>query len=235
MSKYFLDTEFIEHPGHIELISIGLVCDDGREFYMVNHTADLSQASEWVIKNVLEKMPEYDAEQGSGLNNRHIGKLVPLNIDGKRDPTAKWNNIEDIEAALLEFTGQVQIEVKFHNDYKERPFIPEECEFWGYYADYDWVIFCWIFGTMVDLPMGYPKYCHDLMQLIDENCIDLDEVKLCVPEDIENQHNALTDAKWIKFAYNLCTKYIDYNAEMFRGYSLKEFFDNSLLFNPHKD
>jgi hypothetical protein len=27
-------------------------------------------------------------------------------------------------------------------------------EFWGYYADYDWVVFCQIFGTMVDLPKG---------------------------------------------------------------------------------
>lgn len=27
--KYFIDTEFNERPGSIDLISIGIVCDDG--------------------------------------------------------------------------------------------------------------------------------------------------------------------------------------------------------------
>ena len=28
----------------------------------------------------------------------------------------------------------------------------ETPEFWGYYCDYDWVVFCQMFGTMMDLP-----------------------------------------------------------------------------------
>ena len=31
--KYWMDTEFIERPYTIDLISIGLVAEDGREFY----------------------------------------------------------------------------------------------------------------------------------------------------------------------------------------------------------
>ena len=31
--KYWLDTEFIERPYSIDLISVGLVAEDGREFY----------------------------------------------------------------------------------------------------------------------------------------------------------------------------------------------------------
>ena len=31
--KYWIDTEFIERPCTIDLISIGLVAEDGREFY----------------------------------------------------------------------------------------------------------------------------------------------------------------------------------------------------------
>src|SRR5690349_17532726 len=31
--RYFLDTEFIERPGTIDLISIGIVSEDRREFY----------------------------------------------------------------------------------------------------------------------------------------------------------------------------------------------------------
>lgn len=41
-------------------------------------------------------------------------------------------------------------------------------EFYAYYADYDWVVFCWLFGKMVKLPKGFPKYCRDLKQTIDE-------------------------------------------------------------------
>lgn len=41
-------------------------------------------------------------------------------------------------------------------------------QFKGYYADYDWVVFCWLFGRMVDLPKHFPFYCHDLKQTADE-------------------------------------------------------------------
>src|SRR5690349_13344625 len=32
----------------------------------------------------------------------------------------------------------------------------EKPEFWGYYSDYDWVVFCQLFGRMIDLPKDYP-------------------------------------------------------------------------------
>jgi len=74
-------------------------------------------------------------------------------------------------------------------------FEPEEddydtpIEFWGYYSDYDWVVFCQIFGTMMDLPRHLPMYCHDLKQVIDERGLDESQ------ED--SVHNALDDADWI--------------------------------------
>ena len=43
-----------------------------------------------------------------------------------------------------------------------------EISFYAYYADYDWVVFCWVFGKMIDLPEGFPMYCRDLKQMIDE-------------------------------------------------------------------
>ena len=63
-------------------------------------------------------------------------------------------------------------------------------EFWGYYADYDWVVFAQIFGTMMDLPKGFPMYCRDLKQFCDE----LGNPKL--PEQGKGEHNALADACW---------------------------------------
>lgn len=41
-------------------------------------------------------------------------------------------------------------------------------EFYAYYADYDWTVFCWLFGRMIDLPPDFPMYCIDLKQILDE-------------------------------------------------------------------
>ena len=35
-TRYFIDTEFMEDGHTIELISIGICCEDGREFYAVS-------------------------------------------------------------------------------------------------------------------------------------------------------------------------------------------------------
>lgn len=53
--KYFLDTEFHEKgPGrHIELISLGILREDGRELYFENADADLDDVSPWIKKNVV--------------------------------------------------------------------------------------------------------------------------------------------------------------------------------------
>src|SRR4029077_17890728 len=68
-------------------------------------------------------------------------------------------------------------------------------EFWGYYADYDWVAICQLFGRMIDLPKGWPKYCRDLKQWAD----DLGNPKL--PKQSTDEHSALADAQWNKQAW----------------------------------
>lgn len=57
--KYFLDTEFIEDGWTIDLISIGIVCEDGREYYAVSDEAELTKANPWVRANVLPHLPRY--------------------------------------------------------------------------------------------------------------------------------------------------------------------------------
>lgn len=51
--KIFFDTEFIEDGKTIDLISIGMVRDDGEELYLENRECNLSRASPWVTENVL--------------------------------------------------------------------------------------------------------------------------------------------------------------------------------------
>jgi len=55
--RYFYDTEFIEDGRTIELISIGVVAEDGREYYAVSTEFDPERAGSWVRVNVLPKLP----------------------------------------------------------------------------------------------------------------------------------------------------------------------------------
>ncbi len=74
-------------------------------------------------------------------------------------------------------------------------------EIWGYFADYDWVVLCQLFGRMVDLPEGMPFYCRDLKQLMDERGVS----KKQLPKQDGAEHDALADARWIRAAWlQLC-------------------------------
>ncbi|MGL5719532.1 MAG: 3'-5' exoribonuclease domain-containing protein, partial [Alphaproteobacteria bacterium] len=72
------------------------------------------------------------------------------------------------------------------------PSLYGEPEFWAYYADYDWVVFCQLFGTMMELPEGFPMYCRDVKQ----ECDRLGNPEL--PKQNSTEHHALADAKWTK-------------------------------------
>lgn len=74
-------------------------------------------------------------------------------------------------------------------------------EFWAYYADYDWVVFCQLFGTMMDLPKGWPMYCRDLKQRVDALEVATNSI-IRLPEQGKGEHHALADAKWNREAYD---------------------------------
>ncbi len=166
--KYFLDTEFTENPGSIQLISIGIVDENGRTFYAENTSFDERAANEWVWENVLDKLRWWGKDGEYPYPNTCYPKGAPP------EHVEVFGTITSIKEALLLF---------FKWD--------TEVEFWGYYADYDWVIFCWIFGKMIELPDGFPMYCRDLKQLLDES----GKGKIADPE---GEHNALVDALWNK-------------------------------------
>lgn len=67
----------------------------------------------------------------------------------------------------------------------------ERPEFWAYYADYDWVAFCGLFGAMIDLPKHFPKFCMDLKQHMEMFNVD----KSALPKQAGAEHNALDDAR----------------------------------------
>ncbi len=157
--KYYLDTEFIEYPNTIDLISIGIKCEDGRTFYAESNEFDATQANDWVIENVINRLKYWTTT------------TIPFIDRDKQDNFTMFTNKKRISDMIKIFIGNG---------------IPE---FYGYYADYDWVVFCWLFGSMIDLPKGWPMYCRDLKQM-------LDELKLYSIPQPDDEHNALSDAIW---------------------------------------
>src|SRR5215468_5798775 len=55
--RYFYDCEFIEDGRLIDLVSIGVVDEYGREFYAVSTEFDDGPAVPWVRRNVLDRLP----------------------------------------------------------------------------------------------------------------------------------------------------------------------------------
>jgi hypothetical protein len=51
--KIFIDTEFIDLEDDIDLLSLGLVREDGKTYYAELYECDKSRANEWVKHNVL--------------------------------------------------------------------------------------------------------------------------------------------------------------------------------------
>lgn len=144
--RFWFDTEFIEDGRTIDLLSIGIVAEDGREFYC-EFDVDHRRASPWVKENVIAHL------SGAPVYPRSIAAEL-----------------------IKEFCG-------------EKP------ELWAYYADYDWVALCQLFGTMMNLPEGWPMYCRDLKQLLDERG------NPTIPKQASGLHNALEDARWTKRAW----------------------------------
>lgn len=82
-------------------------------------------------------------------------------------------------------------------------FFSREPEIWAYYADYDWVALCQLYGRMVDLPPGWPKYCLDVKQL----AWSLGNPQL--PPQVTAEHDALQDAIWTADAWRYLQRYKD--------------------------
>lgn len=55
--KYWFDTEFLDGgDDRVHLLSIGIVAQDGREYYAVNADCPLEQANDWVRQHVVPQL-----------------------------------------------------------------------------------------------------------------------------------------------------------------------------------
>jgi len=258
--KYFLDTEFLEGTQKtlfskskptIDLISIGIMAEDGREYYAISKDFNLKEA--W---NRYDIKKEWYSIDESNQSTRDVkvywlrdNVLKPIFIELRAKEVEEYNFASRINVVLnfpaYHFTyksikrlinkygkSNKQIAEEVYNfcsndyhkgnnlDYEQRIQYPLynkfKPQFYGYYSSHDWVVVCWLFGRMNNLPKSFPKYCIDLKQILDDRakrwlgnipqqscvfCDDfdskLDSIKSCkdYPKQF-NEHNALADAKW---------------------------------------
>lgn len=172
--RVYYDTEFIEDGETIELISIGMVAEDGREYYAVNADMPVDRVREhdWLRENVWPHLPVV----GLKKRLRYVGNgkhAVRVTDAGHLDP----------DSTLVRPRRLIRNEVR---DFLQAT---PDVELWADYGAYDHVALCQLWGTMIALPKGVPMWTNDLRQEWRRlGCPEL-------PEQADAQHDALADAR----------------------------------------
>lgn len=102
------------------------------------------------------------------------------NVISKLPPRELWKTRAEIRAEILKFVGS-----------------DRQPQFWAWFAAYDWVIFCQLFGGMLKMPKAWPQHVMDLKQ---EHVL---AGRPRLPQQMEGQHDALEDAKWNKVVHSI--------------------------------
>lgn len=178
----------------IRIISVGITSEDNRNYYAINEEFKLRYANPWVVKNVLTKLPfrySYHVDENIERMPDRFGNKFSF----YKHRNTSYKSLKQIAADVLEFCdGHSPV-------------------FYAYYADYDWICLCSLFENMINLPQGFPMYCRDLKQLLDEAAEDIVERKIVgfdafneavnfikgykgyPKQDAESEHIAIEDAK----------------------------------------
>lgn len=234
--KYYIDTEFIEgftrpytlgkSRHFIDLISIGIVAEDGREYYAISKEFNPNLADSWVKENIIDKI-ETELYQKLSPAEKYVGlcglkyllkrfgksnKEIAQEVFNFVNPDLGFHTSAYSNSDFRKPDSYLSKHFEAHNAIAVKDTFVAQPEFYAYYADYDWVLFCSLFGRMINLPPGFPMYCRDLKQIMDEkyamvpgekSFASLDEKLKIVKERTDfpkevNGHNALSDARWNK-------------------------------------
>lgn len=176
MGKVFYDTEFLEDGETIDLLSIGLVNEEGETYYAVVSDADWSSVlgHPWLMDNVVPHLPVY----------RGKSKLTPWLVEELR-----MNELHPQVKSRATIAGEVA-EFLIGNG--------QEPELWAYFSAYDHVALTQLWGPASRRPPGVPLRTNDLAQLWES--VGRPEL----PPQRGKAHNALDDALWNVEVYATC-------------------------------
>lgn len=181
--RIFYDTEFLEigPVAPIQLISIGMVREDGAELYCLNaeFNPDVLQYHPWHMENTVPLLPIREVPTG----NRASGKKLIWDKDDPIYEDHAWHR-EEVRNSVRTFVGS-------------------NPELWAWYGAYDHVLFAQLWGTMSQMPRDIPFYTNDLRQWH----VALGEPEL--PPQCVHKHHALADARWNAKAWQALSDYRD--------------------------
>jgi hypothetical protein len=173
--RYYYDCEFHEDGSTIDFISIGILAEDGREYYAVSNEFDTRRVAQndWLMTNVMSSIDHdqfivYDGDGFPAVRDIFV-----------TDPAAKRR--DEIARDIVGFVGP-----------DSRP------DFWAWYSSYDHVCLAQLFGKMIDLPQQIPMFTNDIRTLVQLASLQPN----MLPRQPEGLHNALADAKWNKVRYD---------------------------------
>lgn len=86
--RFFYDCEFIEDGLTIDLVSIGVVDEKGREFYAVSTEFDAGRAGPWVRQHVLPQLPPPAAD--SWMSRGRIREELYSFLTARRGDIELW-------------------------------------------------------------------------------------------------------------------------------------------------
>lgn len=93
--RYFIDTEFDDDRDWPALISIGLVAEDGREYYAELASFDRSGANPWVAEHVVTRLGPVAEAKAPGVVRDEIGAFF------LRGATEVWGYVPAYDWVLL--------------------------------------------------------------------------------------------------------------------------------------
>lgn len=186
--RVFYDCEFIENGSTIDLISIGMVRDDGQELYAIAEEIQTDSGLHariaghpWLMEHVVPHLP-LGKPTPETVVTREIVKTFHPGIDIERHTFA----LDLDHPAVLPRRVIAKL---------VRTFLGDDPELWAYYAAYDHVCLAQLWGPMANLPPGIPMWTNDLRQTARQ----LGDPQM--PPKLDAEHNALADARWNRDAY----------------------------------
>lgn len=179
-NRYFYDTEFLEDGSTIELISIGIIDDAGRELYLVNADAprDRIVTDQWLLSNVWAQLPVIDCGHGCGCVAAGLPRVGHLDTADARVMPKEKIRVE-VEAFL---TGRVEL--------------------WADTCAYDHVVLAQLWGKMIDLPGKVPWHTNDIQTLALLSGVD----RRSLPSIETGEHHALADAREVKARFEYISR-----------------------------
>ncbi|MDF5756614.1 3'-5' exoribonuclease [Spongiactinospora sp. TRM90649] len=171
-NRIWYDTEFLDTGRAIHLISIGLVCEDGREYYAVNADAPWNAIAQhhWLPDNVVSQLP-----LAGPIGRAAFTGWASFQIDRKNSAVKPRQVIANETRDLILATPRPRL--------------------WANYSAHDHVALTQLWGPLTSAPQGIPWRTNDLQQEIErlEAAGLLDRASL--PRQREGEHHALADAR----------------------------------------